>query len=85
MNKIIPKKKKRKKAKWLSEEALQIAEEISKKQQRKGKVHPTERTVSKNNKELFSEQCKEIRGKQQKGRERLEISSRKLEISKEPI
>ena len=65
--------------------SLQIAEEISKKQQRKGKVHPTERTVSKNNKELFSEQCKEIRGEQQKGRERLEISSRKLEISKEPI
>ena len=47
VNKIIPKKKKCKKAKWLSEEALQIAEEISKKQQRKGKVHPTERTVSK--------------------------------------
>ena len=47
VTKIIPKKKKCKKAKWLSEEALQIAEEISKKQQRKGKVHPTERTVSK--------------------------------------
>ena len=44
----------------MSEEALQIAEEISKKQQRKGKVHPTERTVSKNNKELLSEQCKEM-------------------------
>ena len=27
MTKTIPKKKKRKKAKWLSEEALQIAEE----------------------------------------------------------
>ena len=27
MNKTIPKKKKSKKAKWLSEEALQIAEE----------------------------------------------------------
>ena len=47
VTKIISKKKKFKKAKWLSEEALQIAEEISKKQQRKGKVHPTERTVSK--------------------------------------
>jgi len=34
VNKIIPKKKKCKKAKWLSEEALQIAE---KKRQAKGK------------------------------------------------
>ena len=30
MNKTTPKKKKRKKAKWLSEEALQIVEEGSK-------------------------------------------------------
>ena len=45
--KLSQKEKNCKKAKWLSEEALQIAEEISKKQQRKGKVHPTERTVSK--------------------------------------
>ena len=39
-NKIIPKKKKCKKAKWLSEEALQIAvkKKRSKKQRRKGKI-----------------------------------------------
>ena len=40
MNKTIPKKEKRKKAKWLSEEALQIAEEISKQQEREGKGTP---------------------------------------------
>ena len=41
VNKTIPKKKKSKKAKWLSEEALHIAKERSEKQGRKGKVHPT--------------------------------------------
>ena len=35
--KTIPKKKKCKKAKWLSEEALQIAVKRSEKQRRKGK------------------------------------------------
>ena len=51
VNKIIPKKKKCKKAKWLSEEALQIAEEISKKQQRKGKIYPSECRVPDNSRE----------------------------------
>ena len=36
--KIIRKKKKCKKAKWLSEEALQIAEKRSERQRRKGKI-----------------------------------------------
>ena len=36
--KTIPKKKKCKKAKWLSEEALQIAVNRSEKQSRKGKI-----------------------------------------------
>ena len=50
--KIIPKKKKCKKAKWLSEEALQIAEKKrTKSQRRKGKIYPFERRVPKNNKE----------------------------------
>ena len=42
-NKTIPKRKKSKKAKWLSEEALQIAKERreAKKQGRRGKVYPT--------------------------------------------
>ena len=50
--KTIPKKKKCKKAKWLSEEALQIAvKERSKKQRRKGKIYPFECRVPKNSKE----------------------------------
>ena len=49
--KTITKKKKYKKAKWLSEEALQIAEKRSKKQRRKGKIYPSECRVPKNNKE----------------------------------
>ena len=42
--KTIPKKKKCNKAKWLSEEALQIAEKRKKseRQRRKGKIYPTE-------------------------------------------
>ena len=36
--KTIPKKKKGKEAKWLSEEALQIAVKRSEKQRRKGKI-----------------------------------------------
>ena len=47
VTKTIPKKKKCKKIKWLSEEALQIAEERRevKKQGRKGKIYPTEYRV----------------------------------------
>ena len=41
ITKTIPKKKKCKKAKWLSEEALQIAvKKRSKNQRRKGKIYP---------------------------------------------
>ena len=46
--KTIPKKKKCKKAKWLSEEALQIAE---KRGEVKRKICPLERRVPKNSKE----------------------------------
>ena len=38
----IPKKKKHKKAKWLSEKALQIAEKRSEMQRRIGKIQPFE-------------------------------------------
>ena len=51
--KTMPKKKKCKKAKWLSEEALQIAvkrREVKKKQRRKGKIYPFECRVPKNSK-----------------------------------
>ena len=44
-------RKKSKKAKWLSEEALQIAEKRSERQRRKGKIYPTECRVPENSKE----------------------------------
>ena len=47
----IPKKKKFKKAKCLSEEALQIAEKRSERQRRKGKIYPFECRVPKKSKE----------------------------------
>ena len=58
--KTIPKKKKCKKAKWLSEEALQIAEkrreangkgEKEKRQRQRRKIYPFECRVPKNSKE----------------------------------
>ena len=38
VTKIIPKKKKCKKAEWLSKEALQIAEKRSERQRKNGKI-----------------------------------------------
>ena len=71
--KPIPKKKKSKKAKWSSEEALQIAEERGDAKERKGKVHPTKCRVPKNNNErqegLLQRTVHKNRGKQQKGRD----------------
>ena len=49
--KTIPKKKKCKKAKWLSKEALEIAEKRSERHRRKGKIYPFECRVTKNSKE----------------------------------
>ena len=49
--KTIPKKKKCKKEKWLSEEALQTAVKRSEKQRSKGKIHLFECRVPKNSKE----------------------------------
>ena len=51
--KTIPMEKKCKKAKWLSEEAFQIAvkKKRNKKQRRKGKIYPFECRVTKNSKE----------------------------------
>ena len=50
--KTIPMEKKCKKAKWLSEEGLQIAEkkERNKRQRSKGKIYPFECRVPKNSK-----------------------------------
>ena len=49
--KTIPPKNKCKKAKWLSEEALQIAEKRSERHRRKIKIYPSECRVPKNSKE----------------------------------
>ena len=85
--KIIPKKKKCKKAKWLSEEALQIAE---KRREAKGKGEKErythlnaefQRIARRDEKAFLSDQCKEI--EETIEWERLEISSRKLEIPRE--
>ena len=60
--KTIPKKKKGKKEKWFSEEALQIAEKRSKRQRRKGKIYPFEcrvpRITRRSKKAFLGEQCK---------------------------
>ena len=82
MKENIPNKKKYKKAKWLSKEALQIAE---KRRETKGKgkkegYNPLnaelQRIARRDKKAFLGDQCKEIE-------ERLEISSRKLEIPRE--
>ena len=85
--KTIPKKKKCKKAKWLSEAALQIAE---KRREAKGKGEKErythlnaefQRIARRDEKAFLSDQCKEI---QENNRmERLEISSGKLEMPRE--
>ena len=51
VTKTIPKKKKCKKAKWLSEEVLQIADKRGKRQKRKRKIYPNEYRVPENSKE----------------------------------
>ena len=61
----IPKKKKCKKAKWLSEEALQIAEkrEVKGKGEKERYTHlnaELQRIARRDNKAFLSEQCKEI-------------------------
>ena len=65
VTKTIPKKKKCKKAKWLSEEVLHITEEKnSEKQGRKGKIYLTntefQRIAKRDKKTFLNEQCKEV-------------------------
>ena len=65
-SKTIPKKKKCKKAKWLSEEALQIAvkrREVKSKGEKENYKHLNaefQRIVRRDKKAFFSNQCKEI-------------------------
>ena len=85
--KIIPTEKKCKKAKWLSGEALQIAvkrREAKSKGEKERYKHLNaefQRIPRRDKKAFFSDQCKEMRKTTEW--ERLEISSRKLEISRE--
>ena len=61
--KTIPKKKKCKKAKWLSEEGLQIAEkrrEVKSKREKESREAEFQRTARRDKKAFLSDQCKEI-------------------------
>ena len=82
-----PRKRKAKKAKWLSEEALQIAvkiRELKSKGEKERYTHLNaefQRIARRDKKVFFSDQCREIEERLEiRERERLEISSRKLEI-----
>ena len=87
VNKIILKKKRCKKAKWLSEEALQIAEErreVKAKGQRERYTQLNaefQRIARRDKKAFLNKQCKEV--EEIIEWERLQIPSRKLEISRE--
>ena len=82
--KTIPKKKKCKKAKWLSQEALQIAvnrRDMKDKGEKERYTHLNaefQRIARRDKKDFLSDQCKETIEW-----ERLEVSSRKLEIPRE--
>ena len=83
VTKTIPKKMKCKKAKWLSEEALQRAEERREGKSKGEKERYThlnaefQRIAKRDKKAFFNEQCKEIEGKKIDW-ERIEISSKKI-------
>ena len=85
--KTIPKKRKCKKAKWFSEEALQVAEkrkEVKSKGERGRYTHLNadfQRVTRREKKAFLSDQCKEIEENNKMGK--TEISSRKFEISRE--
>ena len=73
MTKTIPKKKKCKKAKWLSEEALQIAEErreVKSKGEKGRYTHLNakfQKIVRRDKKAFLSDQCKDIEEKHRMG------------------
>ena len=76
MIKTIPKKKKCKKAKWLSEEALQIAEkrrEVKGKGEKERYTHLNaefQRIARRDKKAFLSDQCKEIEENNRMGKTR---------------
>ena len=84
--KTIPKKKKCKKAKWLSEEVLQIAE---KRREAKGKGEKErythlnaefQRVTRRDKKAFFNDHCKAIEENNKMGK--IKICSKKLEIAR---
>ena len=81
------KEKKCKKAKWLSEEALQISEKRRQAKSKGEKERYThlnaecQKIARRDKKAIISDQCKEIENSNRMGR--LKISSRKLEITRE--
>ena len=84
--KTIPKEKKCKKVKWLSEEALQIAvkREMKSKGEKERYTHLNtefQRIARRDKKAFFSDQCKEIEENKRIGKTK--ISSRKLEIQRQ--
>ena len=85
--KTIPKKNKCKKAKWLSEEALQIAvkrREAKSKGEKERYTHLNaefQRIARRDKKAFLRYQCKEIEENNRMGM-RLKISSRKLRVTK---
>ena len=74
--KTIPKKKKCKRAKWLSEEALQIAEKRRKEKSKGEKERykhlnaEFQRRAKRDKKAFFNEQCKEIEENNRMGKSR---------------
>ena len=85
--KTIPMEKKCKKAKWLSEEGLQITvkrREVKSKGEKEGYSHLNvefQRIARRDKKAFLSDQCKEV--EENNSGKGLEISSRKSEIPRE--
>ena len=87
VNKIVPKKKKCKKAKWLSEDALQIAEKRREVKGKEGKeryahLNADFQRIARGDKKTFlSEQCKKTEENNRMGKTR--DLFKKLEIRRE--
>ena len=84
--KTIPKKKECKKAKWLSQEALQIAVKRREAESKGGKERYTHlnaefQRIARRDKVFLSDQCKEIEGKNRMGK--IRDLFKKLEIPRE--
>ena len=75
VTKTTPKKKRRKKAKWLSEEALQIAEKRREAKEKENKIYinlnAEFQTIARRDKKAFlSDRCKEIKENHRMGKTR---------------